>query len=477
MKKYSFLVIFFLFLCLDSLSERVRNTRNPFESHCIEDFAISVEGFQNMIKHPSNFTHQCYTTDYRQTSDFYFDNRTYKGSYEGGGDPAPYRTYFADDGSGNKLHHGSFLLKDGTELKGVYYEYLGRWRKGKVDGGGILVFPNGSHYVGYFKNGKFNGPGYFTIDSSKFDEEEPFLYDQYDRLMNQGQYSKKSKNSKQSKIEKKLFGVESWKPICDYSVDSAKWDNCIAKKYLFKPDVLENISDKTAERQAEYIENHKACNSAINPLSGKGRTGSPKCLIEVDIGFPGGSIVNYIGNFKNNMPTEFRSIMIEKKSKTIRKYNKYILCFKGTLNKYGFLEGQNSCFVQGETIKEYIVGYFTNGKPSGILNAYIATSSNKHLPLRERQPVYVGEYDTDFNRALGKSYNQNGKVEYDGEWGSDNKPHGYGEFFYNDGTKYKGGFKNGKKHGKGTFTYLNGKMTTGRYEDDRKVGRHIEINY
>jgi len=485
MKKRLFLVIFFLFLCLDSLSEGIAPyTINPFgSSHCLESFAVSVEGYDDMLKHPSKFTHRCYTTDYHQASEMYFNKRTYKGSFNAGGGPAPYRAYHLGDGSSTKNRYGSFLLKDGRELKGVYYEYFGSWIKGKIDGLGILVFPNGSHYAGFFTDGKFDGPGFFTIDFGKFDDEIPIAYEQYNRLTNQGEFSKKNDNSITTSDESTIMldfeslmygdGTRVWKPICDYSFDSTKWDDCIGKKYLFKPDVLEDINDKTVERRAEYIENYKFCKS------GKGRTESPKCLTIVDMVVPGGILKTISGKFKNNMPSSFDNLYVYQKSTTNRKDVKHIVCWGGNLNKYGFLEGENTCTIIGKFINEAILGNYLNGKPNGTFKAYKEpTSSEKHLPLRERQPVFIGEYDTDFNRALGISYKKNGKVEYDGEWGGfHNKPHGYGEFFYNDGTKYKGEFKNGKKHGKGTLTSLNGKITTGRYENGKKVGRHIEINY
>jgi hypothetical protein len=483
MKKSLLLLTIFLFLCLDSLGlNSPYDDSNVFERPCIEEFGIDIKGYEKLAKHPSNFTNNCHTNDYITVSEWFFDERKYKGSYNPGGAPAPYRFYFLRDESGNRsTHHGSFLLKDGTELKGVYYEYYGGWSKGKIDGGGILVFPNGSHYVGYFKNGKFNGPGYFTTDWSKFDEEEPFLYDQYDRLTNQGQYSKKSENSKESTIEKELFGSNAWEPICDYSVDSAKWDNCIGKKYLFKSNVLENINEKIDERRAEYFDNVKACKSGKGRIMPDlshlpSRMESPKCLIEVDMVTSGGVLGHYKGRFKYNVPSGmFKSIMVSKKSETNSKDKKYIICWDGNLNKYGFLEGENKCALQSELFREAIVGYFENGKPIGIFNTYNPDSSKK--PMQERQPSYIGEYDLDFNRSLGTSYKQDGQVEYKGEWGFGNKPNGFGEFFYDDGLKYKGEFKNGLKHGKGTLTDVNGKATSGRYEDGKKVGRHVEFNY
>jgi hypothetical protein len=47
---------------------------------------------------------------------------------------------------------------------------------------------------------------------------------------------------------------------------------------------------------------------------------------------------------------------------------------------------------------------------------------------------------------------------------------GEGEMRYNDGRKYKGGWRQGLMHGKGRFEWPNGKVYEGEYHDDVKMG-------
>ena len=48
---------------------------------------------------------------------------------------------------------------------------------------------------------------------------------------------------------------------------------------------------------------------------------------------------------------------------------------------------------------------------------------------------------------------------------------GKGKFFFNNGDRYEGEFKNDKLNGKGTFYYKDGKKEKHVYEDDRLVSR------
>ena len=50
---------------------------------------------------------------------------------------------------------------------------------------------------------------------------------------------------------------------------------------------------------------------------------------------------------------------------------------------------------------------------------------------------------------------------------------GQGTFFYSDGSKYVGEWKNGKKHGKGTLTHLDGEKYVGGWKDDKYYGKGI----
>ena len=63
--------------------------------------------------------------------------------------------------------------------------------------------------------------------------------------------------------------------------------------------------------------------------------------------------------------------------------------------------------------------------------------------------------DDNFN-GQGTYYYKNGE-KYEGEY-KDAKKHGQGTYYYNNGNKYEGGFKNNDMHGKGTFYFKNGEF-------------------
>ena len=46
---------------------------------------------------------------------------------------------------------------------------------------------------------------------------------------------------------------------------------------------------------------------------------------------------------------------------------------------------------------------------------------------------------------------------------------GYGTYTEADGSKYVGGWKDGKQHGQGTYTYANGDKYVGEFKDNERV--------
>ena len=54
--------------------------------------------------------------------------------------------------------------------------------------------------------------------------------------------------------------------------------------------------------------------------------------------------------------------------------------------------------------------------------------------------------------------------KYVGEW-KDDKKHGQGTYTFADGDKYVGEFKDEKYHGQGTYTFVDGRKETGYFID------------
>ena len=68
-----------------------------------------------------------------------------------------------------------------------------------------------------------------------------------------------------------------------------------------------------------------------------------------------------------------------------------------------------------------------------------------------------------------------GSNKYVGEW-KDNKKHGFGIQYFENGNKYEGGWSENKRHGQGTFWVCDAKNKlrreyTGDWETDQKKGR------
>ena len=53
---------------------------------------------------------------------------------------------------------------------------------------------------------------------------------------------------------------------------------------------------------------------------------------------------------------------------------------------------------------------------------------------------------------------------YDGYWKLKEKPHGFGDFNYENGDKYKGQFIAGKRDGIGKYTWKNGNTYDGHWK-------------
>ena len=66
----------------------------------------------------------------------------------------------------------------------------------------------------------------------------------------------------------------------------------------------------------------------------------------------------------------------------------------------------------------------------------------------------------------------NDRRTYTGEFkdGQPPQPHGQGKMTYVNGTKYEGGFKDGKRHGQGTFIFNNGDKCELKWIDGKVRG-------
>jgi hypothetical protein len=82
---------------------------------------------------------------------------------------------------------------------------------------------------------------------------------------------------------------------------------------------------------------------------------------------------------------------------------------------------------------------------------------------------YIGEYKDGKNHGQGTFTLPDGR-KYIGEF-KDDKYHGQGTFTLPGGQKYVGEWKDNKKNGQGTFTWLDGTKYVGEFKDDKYHGQ------
>ena len=166
--------------------------------------------------------------------------------------------------------------------------------------------------------------------------------------------------------------------------------------------------------------------------------------------------------------------ILEAKEKMKKEKNKLIECQGNDHTKWTNCKGSfkadsghkyDGIFKNGEILKgtstypggAQYVGEFKNFKPHGYGN-FSWENGNK----------YYGEWRDGKNNGNGTKIWKDGR-EYSGTF-KDDKLHGQGTLYYPDGKKYVGGFINGKRHGEGTFTYPDGTAFVGKFVAGKQQG-------
>ena len=52
---------------------------------------------------------------------------------------------------------------------------------------------------------------------------------------------------------------------------------------------------------------------------------------------------------------------------------------------------------------------------------------------------------------------------------------GKGIYYYNDGDRYEGEFKNNRREGKGIYYNANGDREMGDYSNENQIGKHVML--
>ena len=100
--------------------------------------------------------------------------------------------------------------------------------------------------------------------------------------------------------------------------------------------------------------------------------------------------------------------------------------------------------------------------------------NNNQIIIKEikyKNGLYVGQVVNGLPEGKGIYYYNNGD-KYEGDWRND-KFEGKGIYFWNNGNRYEGSYRNGLKEGKGIFYYNNGNRYEGDWRNDKYEGKGI----
>jgi len=89
---------------------------------------------------------------------------------------------------------------------------------------------------------------------------------------------------------------------------------------------------------------------------------------------------------------------------------------------------------------------------------------------KKKEPVVYKEEIKNSEPNFQRTVNYNDGSKYVGGW-KDGKSNGQGTSTYPNGNKYVGEFKDGEKHGQGTFTFSSGNKFEGEFKDDEPNGQ------
>jgi hypothetical protein len=322
---------------------------------------------------------------------------------------------------------GSDFLPDGSK-------YIGEYKQDKPHGEGILTKPNGDKYVGEWKNGDREGQG-------------TLFYSNGDKYVGQWRDDKFNGN-----------GTFTWGTNTEFS----------GYKYVGQ--------FKNNNREGQGVITYPDGDKYIGQLSDDKFNGQGT-FIWADGG-------KYDGNWKNNDQSGYGTYTFSDGRKYIGEWDggKYqglgkLFHSDGSINKEGIFKNGEFLSAQSEALPACPAsGYFHNcfgiyefddgGKYVGEwLNDKIHGQGAFTFPSGNK---YLGEFkDGDFNGQGTFIWADGGK--YVGEWQNDKK-NGQGTHTYADGAKYVGEWQNNEYHGQGTFTYPDGKKVVGKFENDKLNG-------
>ena len=129
---------------------------------------------------------------------------------------------------------------------------------------------------------------------------------------------------------------------------------------------------------------------------------------------------------------------------------------------------KNNSSEESNKIKEYdngrYIGGFVNGKREGKGTFFYSNGKR-----------YEGEWKDDMEDGLGIMYYNKRKDRYEGSF-KKGKKEGKGIYYYDNGNRYEGDWKDDVKDGKGIFYGDNGDRKMGDYSKGRPIGKHVILH-
>ncbi|BFY99925.1 hypothetical protein BsWGS_02965 [Bradybaena similaris] len=155
----------------------------------------------------------------------------------------------------------------------------------------------------------------------------------------------------------------------------------------------------------------------------------------------------------------------------------------GTRHGKGRMNYDLECrsFYEGGWMNGVKHGWGTRQYPSGNVYHGMWFNNVRHgegtMKWLDRDQLYIGQWENGIQHGMGQhiwllrrvlksQYSMRNMYYGEMVYG---KRHGEGVFYYANGAKYEGLWKNNMKHGKGKFTFKNGRIYEGMFENDHIV--------
>lgn len=440
----------------------------------------------------------------------YSDNRKHKGNYKNGEITGKGKMTYANGdkfyGNFNKdnIEEGCFINVNG-EL------YRGNFSHNMRHGQGWLVFPNGRRYEGTFKDNEIDGDGKMFNNEKgekyrgnfvagkkhgdgtmEFCDGKKFVGDYAEDLMIEGLTTYPNGDIYKGKLDKNGKRSDQTKAAQLFFANGGKYTG------LFKGDKMHGCGEyifpkHDPQGRLKYYGkfsndkfNGQGMLSFVNGMvySGEFVNGEFHGSGTLYISF--GHLVVYDELYNNNDSVLIRNIVKidemeriiftdnAKKSRSISlpKSSKKLIEELNKNQRLSRVEEEDIVKIDDKArilfkIPDFVVyfGIYKNGKKSG-KGIYTLANGERFEAIFEDDKI------DNRNVKSIKYFWPNGDI-YEGGFNNEGQPHGIGLYTWSDGSKYRGGFEDGKMNGEGNYIWPDGSEYTGYFINNFFYGKGI----